>query len=143
MLRRRDFLDAAFASAAVGPPLGYDHGAVAATLRAAERGGGVGTEEVATVRRLTGTFCGADERLSGGHGLTPVNLGRSVAAQHRHEEAVALWSRSLDFMDGVTSDRNRKEIRSIRSATAGYRRRRIPGAGALHQRAADLLRAQA
>ncbi|MFJ2787433.1 MULTISPECIES: hypothetical protein [unclassified Streptomyces] len=67
----------------------------------------------------------------------------SVAAQHRHEEAVALWSRSLDFMDGVTSDRNRKEIRSIRSATAGYRRRRIPGAGALHRRAADLLRAQA
>ncbi|MFJ4907846.1 hypothetical protein ACIQCR_33875 [Streptomyces sp. NPDC093249] len=142
MLRRRDFLDAAFASAAVGLPLGYAHG-VAAILRAAERGGGVGTEEVATVRRLTETFHGADDRLGGGHGLTLANLGKSVAAQHRHEEAVALWSGSLDFMDGVTSDRNRRAIRSIRSATAGYRRRRIPGAGALHRRAADLLRAQA
>ncbi|MFG2710638.1 hypothetical protein ACGFX2_08730 [Streptomyces goshikiensis] len=77
------------------------------------------------------------------HGLTMVNLGKSVAAQHRHEEAVALWARSLDFMDGVASDRNRKEIRSIQSTAAGYRRRRVPGADALNQRAAELLRAQA
>ncbi|MFD3808771.1 hypothetical protein ACFWTC_35610 [Streptomyces sp. NPDC058619] len=76
------------------------------------------------------------------HGLTMVNLGRSVAAQHRHAEAVALWTRSLDFMDGATSDRNRKEMRSIQSATAGYRRRRVPGAEALNQRTAELLRAQ-
>ncbi|MFD9520863.1 tetratricopeptide repeat protein [Streptomyces sp. NPDC059979] len=346
MLRRRDFLNAAFATAAVGLPLAYDHEAVAATLRAAQRGGSVGAEEVATVRQLTETFRSADDRLGGGHGLTTVtayltdtvvpmlegrfpsdsvrrnafgasatlaclvgwkhhdlgregaaqryyllgfqlacesdpaghgawmmralthqaldlghpgscinlaeealrrasgkvdrrtealllvtcaraygaggegeraaasllsaedamlagddqvpsyaaasgpvsatvashtgktltemkdhraaekhyrtalrgrvpgtyqrvhgltmvNLGKSVAAQHRHEEAVALWSRSHDFMDGVTSDRNRKEIRSIQSAAAGYRRRRVPGAEALNQRAAELLRAQA
>ncbi|MEU7556002.1 tetratricopeptide repeat protein [Streptomyces sp. NPDC044571] len=77
-----------------------------------------------------------------GHGLTMANLGKSVAAQHRHEEAVALWSRSLDFVDGVTSDRSRKELRSIRSAATGYRRR-VPGAEALAQRAAELLRARA
>ncbi|MFI5831437.1 tetratricopeptide repeat protein [Streptomyces sp. NPDC051578] len=346
MLRRRDFLNAAFATAAVGLPLTYDHEAVAATLRAAERGGSVGAEEVATVRQLTETFRTVDDRLGGGHGLTTViayltdtvipmlegrfgstsvrqsafgaaatlaclvgwkhhdlgregaaqryyllgfqlacesdpdghgawmmralthqaldlghpasciglaeealrrssgkvdrqteallrvtcaraygaggegekaaaalvsaedamlagndqvpsyaaasgpvsatlashtgktltemkdhraaekhyraalkgrvpgtyqrvhgltmvNLGKSVAAQHRHEEAVALWNRSLDFMDGVASDRNRKEIRSIQSAAAGYRQRRIPGADALSQRATDLLRAHA
>ncbi|MFF1343951.1 tetratricopeptide repeat protein [Streptomyces sp. NPDC058290] len=346
MLRRRDFLNAAFATAAVSLPLTYDHEAIAATLRAAERGGRIGAEEVATVRQLTETFRSADDRLGGGHGLTTVtayltdtvvpllegrfpsesvrrsafgaaatlaclvgwkhhdlgregaaqryyllgfqlacesdphghgawmmralthqaldlghpgsciglaeealqrasgkvdrqtealllvtcaraygaggegeravssllsaedamlagddqvpsyaaasgpvsatvashtgktltemkdhraaekhyraalrgrvpgtyqrvhgltlvNLGRSVAAQHRHEEAVALWSRSLDFMDGVTSDRNRKEIKSIQSTAAGYRRRQVPGAEPLHQRTADLLRGQA
>ncbi|MFD9536296.1 tetratricopeptide repeat protein [Streptomyces sp. NPDC060010] len=345
MLRRRDFLNAAFATAAVGLPLAYDHETVAATLKAAERGGSIGADEVATVRGLTETFRSVDDRLGGGHGLTTVtayltdtvvpmlegrfpsdavrrsafgaaatlaclvgwkhhdlghegaaqryyllgfqlacesdpdghgawmmralthqaldlghpgsciglaeeavrrasgkvdrqteglllvtcaraygaggeggkaaaallsaedamlagddqvasyaaasgpvaatiashtgktltemrdhkaaekhyrtalrgrapstyqrvhgltlvNLGKSVAAQHRHEEAVALWSRSLDFMDGVTSDRNRKEIRSIQSAAAGYRRRRVPGAEALSRRAAELLRAQ-
>ncbi|WP_330335456.1 tetratricopeptide repeat protein (plasmid) [Streptomyces sp. NBC_00536] len=346
MLRRRNFLNAAFATAAVGLPLAYDHEAVAATLRAAERGGSVGAGEVATVRQLTETFRSADDRLGGGHGLTTVtayltdtvipilegrfaseslrrsafgaaatlaclvgwkhhdlgregaaqryyllgfqlacesdpdghgawmmralthqaldlghpascvglaeealrrasgkvdrqtealllvtcaraygacgegpkaaaallsaedamlaghdqvppyaaasgpvvatvashtgktltemkdhraaekhyraalrgrvpgtyqrvhgltlvNLGKSVAAQHRHEEAVALWNRSLDFMDGVVSDRSRKEIRSIRSTAAGYGKRGIPGARALDQRANELLRAQA
>ena len=88
---------------------------------------------------LKGRVPGTYQRV---HGLTMVNLGKSVAAQHRHEEAVALWNRSLDFMDGVTSDRNRKEIKSIQSAAAGYRRRRIPGAEALSQRSVDLLRAQ-
>lgn len=88
---------------------------------------------------LKGRVPGTYQRV---HGLTLVNLGRSVAAQHRHEEAVALWSRSLDFMDGVSSDRNRKELRSIRSAAAGYGRRRVPGAEALNQRATELLRAE-
>ncbi|GHB84639.1 Tat pathway signal protein [Streptomyces cirratus] len=346
MLRRRDFLNAAFATAAVALPLTYDHEAVAATLKAAERGGSIGAEEVTTVRQLTETFRSVDDRLGGGHGLTTVtayltdtvipmleghfgtesvrqsafgaaatlaclvgwkhhdlgregaaqryyllgfqlacesdpdghgawmmralthqaldlghptsciglaeealrrssgkvdrqteallrvtcaraygaggegekaaaalvsaedamlagddqvpsyaaasgpvsatiashtgktltemkdhraaekhyraalkdrapgtyqrvhgltmvNLGKSVAAQHRHEEAVALWNRSLDFMDGVASDRNRKEIRSIQSAAASYRQRRIPGADTLSQRATDLLRADA
>ncbi|MEU8433847.1 tetratricopeptide repeat protein [Streptomyces sp. NPDC029216] len=75
------------------------------------------------------------------HGLTLVNLGKAVAAQHRHEEAVGLWCRSLDFMNGVVSDRNRKEIASIQSTAAGYRKRGVPGAGSLDQRAAELLRA--
>ncbi|MCX4717293.1 tetratricopeptide repeat protein [Streptomyces virginiae] len=346
MLRRRNFLNAAFATAAVALPLVYDHQAVAATLRAAKRGGAVGTEEVAIVRELTETFRSMDERLGGGHGLTMVtayltdtvvpmlegrfpsepvrrsafgaaatlaclvgwkhhdlgregaaqryyllgfqlacesdpyghaawmmralthqaldlghpqaciglaeealrratgnvdrqtealllvtcaraygadgqsgkaaaallsaedamltagdpvpvyaaasgpvaatvashtgktltemrehraaekhyraalkgrtpgtyqrvhgltmvNIGRSVAAQQRHEEAVAVWGRSLDFMDGLVSDRTVKEIRAIQSTAASYRKRQIPGAGALHERAVDLLRAQA
>lgn len=72
MLRRREFLNTAFATAAVVLPLTYDHEAVAATLRAASTGGGVGAEEVATVRQLTEVFRSADDRLGGGHGLTTV-----------------------------------------------------------------------
>ncbi|MFD9622893.1 tetratricopeptide repeat protein [Streptomyces virginiae] len=78
-----------------------------------------------------------------GHALTMMNLGKSVAAQHRHEEAIGLWNRSLDFMDGVASDRSRQEIRSIRRTAAGYRRRGVPGAANLDQRATELLRTQA
>lgn len=215
MLRRRDFLNAAFATAAVGLPLAHDHEAVAARLRAAElrppwrawvdqqtealllvtcaRAYGAGGES----RKAAATLLSAEDAMPTGddlvpsyaaasgpvaatvashtgqtltemkdhraaekhyrtalkgrvpgtyqrvHGLTMVNLGKSVAAQHRHEEAVALWSRSLDFMDGVTSDRNRKEIRSIQSAAADYRRRGVPGAEPLNRRAAELPRAQA
>ncbi|MFD6334847.1 tetratricopeptide repeat protein [Streptomyces niveus] len=346
MLRRRDFINAAFATSAVGLPLAYDHEAVAATLRATERGGSVGAQEVATVRHLTESFRSADNRLGGGHGLTTatayltdtvvpmlearfpsealrrsafgaaatlaclvgykhhdlgregaaqryyllgfqlaceadpaglgawtmralthqaldlghpasciglaeealrratgkvdrqtealllvtcaraygaggeagraasallaaedamlagddpvpsyaaasgpvtatvashtaktltemkdhqaaekhyraalkervpgtyrrahgltmINLGNAVASQHRYEEAVALWDRSLDIMDGVSSQRNQKEVQSIRSAAARYQRRRVPGADALSRRAVDLLRASA
>ncbi|MER8044928.1 tetratricopeptide repeat protein [Streptomyces sp. NPDC094032] len=74
------------------------------------------------------------------HGLTMVNLGKSVAAQHRHEEAVGLWSRSLNFMDGVVSDRNRQEIRTIHSRAAVYRKRGVAGARSLEQKTAELLR---
>ncbi|MFE9565897.1 hypothetical protein ACFYM0_32850 [Streptomyces sp. NPDC006487] len=77
------------------------------------------------------------------HGLTMMNLGKAVAAQHRHEEAVGLWTRSLDFMDGVVSDRNRQEVRAIQSTAAGYRKRGVAGAASLDQRAAELLRATA
>lgn len=90
----------------------------------------------AMVARTPGTY-------QRGHALTMVNLGKSVAAQHRHEEAVGLWNRSLDFMDGVVSDRSRKEVRTIRTVAAGYRKRGLPGAASLHQRATELLRAQA
>ncbi|MCX2180838.1 tetratricopeptide repeat protein [Streptomyces sp. SKN60] len=346
MLRRREFLDTAFAAAAVGLPLTYDHEAVAATLKAAKTRGCIGTEEVATVRQLTEVFRGADDRLGGGHGLTTVtayltdtvvpmlegrfpsdavrrdafgaaaqlacligwkhhdlgregvaqqyylvgyqlacesdprghgawmmralthqaldlghpgscvelaeealrraagrvdrqtealllvtcaraygssreggkaarallaaedalsdtgdavasyaagsgpvtatvashtgktltamkdypaaerhyrtalagrapgtyqrvhgltmvNLGSSVAAQHRHEEAVGLWNRAIDFMEGVVSDRNRQQIKAIRATAAGYRRRGVSGAASLEQRAAALLRGRA
>ncbi|MFG2820175.1 tetratricopeptide repeat protein [Kitasatospora sp. NPDC048365] len=72
MQSRRDFLAAAFATAAVGLPLTYDHEAVAATLRAARTGGRVGADEISTVRHITGVFTAADERLGGGHGLSTV-----------------------------------------------------------------------
>jgi hypothetical protein len=72
MQSRRDFLASAFAAAAVGLPLTYDHQAVAATLRAGKTGGRAGASEVATVRHITGVFTAADERLGGGHGLSAV-----------------------------------------------------------------------
>ncbi|NUS11743.1 MAG: tetratricopeptide repeat protein [Streptomyces sp.] len=71
-------------------------------------------------------------------GLTIANLAKSVASQHRHEEAVLLWNQCLDLMDGVTSDRNKKELTTVRSTMALYSRRGIPGAPELAQRAAHL-----
>ncbi|MFJ7909173.1 tetratricopeptide repeat protein [Kitasatospora sp. NPDC096204] len=71
-------------------------------------------------------------------GLTIANLAKSVAAQHRHEEAVILWNQCLDLMDGVASDRNNQELRTVRSAMTVYGRRGIPGARELAQRAAHL-----
>lgn len=71
-------------------------------------------------------------------GLTIANLAKSVAAQHRHEEAVILWNQCLDLMDGVASDRNQKELKTVRSTMAVYSRRGIPGAPELAQRAAVL-----
>ncbi|MFF3015477.1 tetratricopeptide repeat protein [Streptomyces sp. NPDC057939] len=76
------------------------------------------------------------------HGLTMTNLGRSLAGQHRHEEAVGLWARSLDFMGGVVSDRNRQAVREIQAAASRYRRRGITGAASLNQRATELLNNQ-
>jgi len=71
-------------------------------------------------------------------GLTLANLGGSVAAQRRHEEAVELWDRALGLMDGAVSGRNREGIKAIR-----YRERGVPGAGSLVQHATDLLRRRA
>ncbi|MEV7415175.1 tetratricopeptide repeat protein [Streptomyces sp. NPDC089919] len=73
------------------------------------------------------------------HGLTMADLGRSVAGQHRYEEAVGLWAKALDFMGGAASDRNRKALRGIQSVTAGYRKRGVSGAAGLNQRATELL----
>ncbi|MFJ2583002.1 hypothetical protein ACIO3N_40390, partial [Kitasatospora aureofaciens] len=62
----------------------------------------------------------------------------SVAAQHRHEEAVILWSQCLDLMDGVASDRNKKELKAVRSAMGVYTKRGIPGAVELAERAFEV-----
>ncbi|WP_406402014.1 tetratricopeptide repeat protein [Streptomyces uncialis] len=85
----------------------------------------------------------APGRYQRGHGLTLINLGRSVAAQHRYEESVTLWGRALDVMDGVISHRGRQEIKTIRSAAAGYQQRGVTGAGHLRRQATVLLRATA
>ncbi|MFJ3883432.1 tetratricopeptide repeat protein, partial [Streptomyces sp. NPDC090077] len=77
------------------------------------------------------------------HGLTLATLGTAVAAQHRHEEAVGLWTRSLNFMGGVISDRNRQAVKTIKSAAAGYRKRGVTGAAVLDQRATELLKGNA
>lgn len=46
----------------------------------------------------------------------------------------------MDLMDGVVSDRNRKELMTVRSTMAVYSKRGIPGAPELAQRAAALTR---
>ncbi|KUN17649.1 Tat pathway signal sequence domain protein [Streptomyces corchorusii] len=74
LLRRRDFLHSAFATAAVALPLAYDHEAVAATLHAAARKGAVGAGEITTIRDLTEMFRAADDKLGGGHGLTTATV---------------------------------------------------------------------
>ncbi|MFJ3793619.1 tetratricopeptide repeat protein [Kitasatospora sp. NPDC090091] len=84
---------------------------------------------------LEGRESGAYQRV---RGLTLANIATSVAAQSRHEEAVILWGQCLDLMDGVASNRNRKELKTVRSAMTVYTGRGIPGAAALAKRAAKL-----
>lgn len=71
--------------------------------------------------------------------LTYADLGDSVAAQARADEAVAAWSQALSLMEGMTSDRTRKAITSLRSAFAIYQRRRVLGAAELARRAREAL----
>lgn len=73
------------------------------------------------------------------HALTHADLGDSLAAQARADEAVAAWTQALALMEGMTSDRTRKAITSIRSTLAVYQRRRVPGAADLARRAREAL----
>ncbi|MFE7223511.1 hypothetical protein ACFU7D_01885 [Nocardioides sp. NPDC057577] len=73
------------------------------------------------------------------HALTHADLGDSLAAQARADEAVAAWTEALVLMEGMTSDRTRKAITSIRSTLAIYQRRRVPGAADLARRAREAL----
>lgn len=73
------------------------------------------------------------------HALTYADLGDSLAAQARADEAVAVWSTVLTPMDGMTSDRTRKALTSLRSTLAVYQRRKVPGAAALARRAREAL----
>ncbi|MFE7531251.1 tetratricopeptide repeat protein [Kitasatospora sp. NPDC057542] len=70
--------------------------------------------------------------------LTLANIGRAVAAQNRHEEAVDLLNRSVDLMDGVDSHRAHRELDRLRPVLAMYARRGIRGAADLAHRAAQL-----
>jgi len=69
------------------------------------------------------------------HALTYADLGDSLAAQARADEAVKAWAQALNLMDGMTSDRTRKAITSLRSTLAVYQRRKVPGAAELARRA--------
>ncbi len=73
------------------------------------------------------------------HALTHADLGDSLAAQARADEAVAAWTQALVLMEGMTSDRTRKAITSIRSTLAVYQRRKVPGAADLARRAREAL----
>lgn len=69
-----------------------------------------------------------------------MNLARSVAAQRRYDESIALWGEALTVMDGVASERNRREAKTIHATTTRWMRRGIPGAAGLSQRAAEVAR---
>ncbi|MFI1869433.1 helix-turn-helix domain-containing protein [Streptomyces jumonjinensis] len=65
------------------------------------------------------------------HALTYADLGDSLAAQARADEAVSAWSQALDLMEGMSSERTRKAISSLRPTLAVYQRRGVPGAAEL------------
>ncbi|MEU3985722.1 tetratricopeptide repeat protein [Streptomyces sp. NPDC026672] len=73
------------------------------------------------------------------HALTHADLGDSLAAQARADEAVAAWTQALALMEGLSSDRTRKAITSLRSTLSVYRRRKVPGAAELARRAHEAL----
>ncbi|WP_329273697.1 tetratricopeptide repeat protein [Streptomyces sp. NBC_01451] len=73
------------------------------------------------------------------HALTYADLGDSLAAQARADEAVAAWARALALMEGMASDRTRKAITSLRSTLSIYQRRKVPGAAELARRASEAL----
>ncbi|MBL1099928.1 tetratricopeptide repeat protein [Streptomyces coffeae] len=73
------------------------------------------------------------------HALTHADLGDSLAAQARADEAVAAWTRAMDLIDGMASDRTRKAVSSIRATLAVYQRRKVPGAAELARRTRDAL----
>ncbi|MER7707265.1 tetratricopeptide repeat protein [Kitasatospora sp. NPDC097605] len=78
---RRTFLQrAVYVSAAAALPLGYDHEAVARTLRANEGRSRVGRADIAAVRQTVRAFRAADEQLGGGHGLTAATFYLTDAA---------------------------------------------------------------
>jgi hypothetical protein len=72
------------------------------------------------------------------HMLTYADLGDSLAAQARADEAAATWSLALDLIEGMSSARSAGAITSIRAA-ARYRRRGVPGAADLERRCRDAL----
>ena len=119
-------------------------------------GPAAGTVASHTARTLTdmGDHAGAErqhraaltrwdrEKYKRVHALTYADLGDSIAAQARADEAVATWGLALDLMEGMSSDRTKKAVTSIRSSVALYRRRKVPGAADLAQRAHDVLTSQ-
>jgi tetratricopeptide (TPR) repeat protein len=68
------------------------------------------------------------------HLLTWTDLGDSLAAQARADEAVAAWGRALDMVGGMASARSRAALASVRGTLSAYRRRGVPGAAGLEQR---------
>lgn len=120
-------------SAVSGPALGTVTSHTARTLT--DLGDHVGTEKehrAALVRWDADKY----RRV---HMLTYADLGDSLAAQIRADEAIEAWTLALDLMEGVTSDRTRKAIASIRPTLAIYKRRGVPGARDLDRRAYEAL----
>jgi tetratricopeptide (TPR) repeat protein len=121
-------------SAVSGPALGTVTSHTARTLT--ELGDHVGTEKehrAALVRW-------DPEKYRRVHMLTYADLGDSLAAQTRADEAIATWSHAIDLIEGMSSDRTRKAVASIRPTLAVYSRRGVPGARELSHRAYEALK---
>nr|WP_202511659.1 tetratricopeptide repeat protein [Streptomyces sp. SID3343] len=74
------------------------------------------------------------------HVLTHADLGDSLAAQARADEAVDAWTHALALSEGMASDRARTAITAMRPVLAVYRGRGVPGAADLEHRVRDALR---
>lgn len=68
------------------------------------------------------------------HLLTHMDLGDSLAAQARADEAIAAWTQALDLAEGMDSARTKSALTSTRSILAMYKHRGVPGAALLEQR---------
>jgi hypothetical protein len=68
------------------------------------------------------------------HLLTWMDLGDSLAAQARGDEATAAWGQALDMVGQIASARSRAALASVRGPLAAYQRRGVPGAAGLEQR---------
>jgi tetratricopeptide (TPR) repeat protein len=121
-------------SAVSGPALGTVTSHTARTLT--ELGDHVGTEK----EHRAALIRWDPEKFRRVHMLTYADLGDSLAAQTRADEAIAAWSRAIDLVDGMSSDRTRKAIASIRPTLATYSRRGVPGARDLSHRAHEALK---
>jgi hypothetical protein len=120
-------------SAVSGPALGTLTSHTARTLT--DLGDHVGTEKEHRAALARWDF----NKYRRVHMLTYADLGDSLAAQARADEAVQAWTSAIDLMEGMSSDRTRKAIASIRPALATYKRRGVPGARDLDRRAYEAI----
>lgn len=99
-VERRQFLAvAAFTTAGVAMPLGYDHDAASRTLRARTGRTTVGAEDIEVIREITEAFSAADERLGGGHGppsppTSPIPLKFPSGSDPKGRQSFASYPRT-------------------------------------------------
>jgi hypothetical protein len=120
-------------SAVSGPALGTVTSHTARTLT--DLGDHTGTEK----EHRAALIRWDPEKYRRVHMLTFADLGDSLAAQARADEAVQAWSSAVRLMEGVASDRTRKAVASMRPTLAMYKRRGVPGSRELDQRAYEAL----
>lgn len=120
-------------SAASGPALGTVTSHTARTLT--DLGDHPGTEKEHRAALIRWDA----EKYRRVHMLTFADLGDCLAAQVRPDEAVQAWTNAIDLMDGVTSNRTRKAVASIRPTLAIYKKRGVPGSRDLDRRAYEAL----
>jgi tetratricopeptide (TPR) repeat protein len=79
------------------------------------------------------------ERYRRIHALNLAQAAEAQAAQGHADQACATWSTALTYMYGVTSDRHRRALATMRGRLRMFKRRGVPGAGELDRRGVELL----